>query len=343
MRKVKVVFDKVSKGNHVECDFYKFSEEDVQALTGIDSFHMDRKDVDIMVSKVKPIMDGSPILVDICEIYSNGERSHLYRLEPTDKASVSTIYGFVQQNRLDYNTKTGEAVVKFDNEEDIMQKTFPGIDFKVYPKETEFVINGEFSYMLVNFSFSGVIFVFDAEDGNIFDGWEEVPDKVTGLPRYPLGFRKSKLPFDMAKYGNELIVRGDSTIEARCPLPTVAKDLVIKGDGANARLTLIATDKMQPAIGVVTHTDMSYGRWCPGYNGLATSITVQDGIEVSLQSLVDNFTIGRYGTNDIPVLHVEKGSVMNAPEMKGFRNMEDKVERYAGSTKWLGYCEYYYS
>ena len=130
---------------------------------------------------------------------------------------------------------------------------------------------------------------------------------------------------------SELCIDGDVTIISEGDSPAVIcnKNFIIKGSGT---LKLVGKG-MHPALGLETHTGMSYGRWCPdGYNTFNELII--DGVQVTLESDVPNFTLGSYGISKIPKIKCINGGSLECPEMHGNRIMKQSgAEDLAGSTK----------
>ena len=103
---------------------------------------------------------------------------------------------------------------------------------------------------------------------------------------------------------------------------------MIKGEGT---LTLNGSYQ-QPCIGCATSTGLSYGRWQPSRDGHLRRLVI-DGVTVICNSLVTNFSIGKYNENSMPEIKVVNGGKLIAPEMNGKR--VQTVTAYApnGSTK----------
>lgn len=117
--------------------------------------------------------------------------------------------------------------------------------------------------------------------------------------------------------------------EAPIQLLRDCKTLIINGSG---ELIIRTTEERQPCIGCVTYTGMSYGRWSPGVQPNCEKIII-DGAKVICESLVDNFTIGQYGTNYCPVIECINGGSIECPEVKGERYIEYQAKAPSGSTK----------
>lgn len=106
--------------------------------------------------------------------------------------------------------------------------------------------------------------------------------------------------------------------------------VTIKGTGQT--LTLVSKGA-NPCIGPATWDGMSYGRWEPSRERLGK--IVLDGVHVVCKNeVVSNFSIGRYGTNDMPEIELKNGATLDCPEMKGERVMvKSGAEGLCGSTK----------
>lgn len=134
-----------------------------------------------------------------------------------------------------------------------------------------------------------------------------------------------KIPADATiTVGVDCVIHGDS-------LGIACRDtLTIKGTGQT--LIVENNDPRQPCIGVVTHDGMSYGRWEPARDKF-TKLTL-DGVYVVCESVIPNFSIGRYGTNDYPEIELLNGATLECPETLGHRVMiRSGAEGLYGSTK----------
>lgn len=114
------------------------------------------------------------------------------------------------------------------------------------------------------------------------------------------------------------------------------KTLTINGSG---ELLIRTKEGQQPCIGCSTYTGMSYGRWSPGIQPNCEKIII-DGAKVICESLVDNFTIGQYGTNYCPVIECINGGSIECPEVKGERYIEYQAKAPSGSTKISEHMKY---
>ena len=343
---ISVVFDKVKRERRVDDETGLLSDEQKQVLMSIDDFHVSVEDVSKVVQSLKDVVSKTNgVIFRIVSVYSNDTRAEVYRIEHIETSDLESMYRACKDGRIEYDTDTGNYSIAAEagKNEDVFEQCFGGKIFSTYATPTEFYINDDCSFMTAHFGFRGnIVFIFDGSEEDVFDGWDEVPEKIRNLTRYPIGFRLSKLPFDMAKYGNILNVSGDSTIEAECPIQTTSDELIIAGEDGRVKLTVRATGKMQPAIGTLTHTGMSFGRWCPGRNPIPRTITIVGFIDVVLESAVPGFTIGRYGTNAMPPVYLREHATLTAPESKGCRQMINNIQSFEGSTKLLGNCEYVY-
>ena len=177
--------------------------------------------------------------------------------------------------------------------------------------------------------------------GDVFLLFDTIED-FENLPVYPRGL-KYEAPIElnnailieqiMCNEINSVIsIEGSVTVSSRnVPIVTLkdCKILTIKGKG---ELELINTESMQPCIGCETYTGMSYGRWSPGIRPNCEKIVI-DGVNVICKSLVENFSIGQYGTNYCPVIECINGGSINCPEVKGERYIEYQATPPSGSTK----------
>lgn len=161
-------------------------------------------------------------------------------------------------------------------------------------------------------------FVIDTSDHVLISTYGKVLNNETVNCSYHAG--KDGV---IESHGNSTIISDDCVISG-------SGSLTIKGDGT---LTLKCTSDMQPCIGIHTHTGMSYGRWCPGSDSPINYITV-DGVKVICESSVPNFSIGAYGTDQMPEIHCINGGSLICPETKGRRLMtRSGDEDLCGSTK----------
>ena len=131
---------------------------------------------------------------------------------------------------------------------------------------------------------------------------------------------------------------GDCTIEVSNDCPIQASGtLTIKGSGV---LHVVCKDSRQACIGTQTHTGMSFGRWEPGRDSALKEIII-DGLSVLCVSAVPNFSIGSYGTNQMPKITYRDGGRLICPESEGCRIMRlSGAEGLYGSTKRCKPAEY---
>lgn len=161
----------------------------------------------------------------------------------------------------------------------------------------------------------------------------------------PPNFRlKTPIKLNNNKLNTKIIVTDDGTIEVsgentiEAIVPIIAdgvEEVVIKGTGS---LTLECTEEMQPCIGTVTATGMSYGRWSP--NGSIPKKIIVDGVKVTCISKVDNFSIGKYGSSAVPQIETRNGGVLICPEAEGERIVTHQAKAPDGSTKISERMEY---
>jgi hypothetical protein len=114
--------------------------------------------------------------------------------------------------------------------------------------------------------------------------------------------------------------------------------LIIRGTGSNNRLEVKSASR-QPCIGVETRTGMSYGRWEHNPKLINFELVI-DNVEVTLTGSESNFTLGKYGTNDMPVINYENGGKLICPETKGTRYISHQALAPSGSTKISDSMEY---
>lgn len=125
-------------------------------------------------------------------------------------------------------------------------------------------------------------------------------------------------------------VAGDSTIEYNGCAIRASGSLRICGAGT---LHVISKSNTQPCIGSETNDSMSYGRWSPSSDEPLNSITI-DGVHVICESAVPNFSLGVYGTIQLPEIHYLNGGTLECPETTGERLLiRSGAEDLYGSTK----------
>lgn len=125
-------------------------------------------------------------------------------------------------------------------------------------------------------------------------------------------------------------VAGDSTIEYNGCAIRASGSLRICGAGT---LRVISKSNTQPCIGSETNDSMSYGRWSPSSDEPLNSITI-DGVHVICESAVPNFSLGVYGTIQLPEIHYLNGGTLECPETTGERLLiKSGAEDLYGSTK----------
>lgn len=128
---------------------------------------------------------------------------------------------------------------------------------------------------------------------------------------------------------NIIHINGDVTLEDEVP---VVCNGVVRIEGTpDSVLHLVANSERQPCIGAKTHTGMSYGRWSP--SGICPVRIEIDGCTVTCESKVLNFTIGKYGTNDMPEIVLLNDAKLICPEMDGERVITYQATAPEGSTK----------
>lgn len=177
--------------------------------------------------------------------------------------------------------------------------------------------------------------------GDAFLSYDTVED-LEKLPVYPRGvaysapitFKDATIleRIDCNEENSIIEVSGDVHIAYAGVTIQLLKDcktLTIKGNG---ELRIRTNETRQPCIGCATYTGMSYGRWSPGIRPNCNKIVI-DGVRVICESLVENFTIGQYGTNYCPVIECINGGSIDCPEVKGERYIEYQAEAPSGSTK----------
>lgn len=139
-------------------------------------------------------------------------------------------------------------------------------------------------------------------------------------------------------FQGDFYINGNYIIESSgVPITIMNTDkFIIAGSG---NLKLVAGPQ-QPCIGIPTHTGMSGGRWCVGYQCSLKEIVV-DGINLILESKVPNFSIGTYNSNEYPkITCINGGTIVGCPEAEGERIQTVVANPPIGSTKISGYPEY---
>ena len=126
-----------------------------------------------------------------------------------------------------------------------------------------------------------------------------------------------------------LKVAGEVTVNSETPLECSGGIVIVKGE-KGSKLTLISGEQ-QPCIGPWNRTNMSYGRWSP--QGTSPKEIIIDTCTVVCESKVDGFSIGCYGTNDIPKITLLNGAELICPETKGKRVILKQAVPPVGSTK----------
>ena len=95
---------------------------------------------------------------------------------------------------------------------------------------------------------------------------------------------------------------------------------------------------MQPVIGHETNSNLSYGRWQMA-SGITREIIVK-GVMLELKSIVNNFTIGEYGSADVPQIILQDGGDLICPEKNGLRIRLYSQMKVEGSTKYSTHPRY---
>lgn len=166
-------------------------------------------------------------------------------------------------------------------------------------------------------------------DGKAYDGMTIIPSTAKLPIDYVFTNCVSKKGFVVSDGNDVLRVSGNVTIEAEVPIFTNTRVTIVGDHGS--KLTLISNADQQPCIGPKTNTGMSYGRW--SRSGKCPTEIIIDGVEVTCKSKVENFTIGRYGDNDMPVITLLNNGKLICPENTGVRVMTKNPQSPEGSTK----------
>ncbi|MCM1441056.1 MAG: hypothetical protein NC131_17920, partial [Roseburia sp.] len=136
--------------------------------------------------------------------------------------------------------------------------------------------------------------------------------------------------------GEPIEIRGVNTVQAVVPIiANGVEEVIIKGRGS---LTLITTQDMQPCIGTVTNTGLSFGRW--EQNGKPPRKIIIDGAVVKCVGIVEAFTLGTYGSDFVPQVICKNGGKLVCPETEGERIVTRQAKAPDGSTKISGRTEY---
>ena len=136
---------------------------------------------------------------------------------------------------------------------------------------------------------------------------------------------------------SHIYVNGNCVIKGKEDMASIkitSDSVIIRGEG---NLVIEKNDK-QPCIGTSTHTGMSYGRWSPGALK-EFGIVLSNNVSVECKTN-DNFALGVYGYNYVPVISIEEGCKLIAPEMEGKRVVKAYAVAPAGSTKISGNMVY---
>lgn len=136
--------------------------------------------------------------------------------------------------------------------------------------------------------------------------------------------------------GDTLFVDGDVTIEASCPIIGVGTVTITGTPGSRLCLRNIA--HIQPCIGGLTNTGLSYGRWSESYT-VCREIII-DGIDVDCKSVEDNFMLGEYGTNNVPIITRLNGGTLDAVEVGKLRVMKKQQTKNLACSKYDDFPEY---
>lgn len=131
------------------------------------------------------------------------------------------------------------------------------------------------------------------------------------------------------EYMHELKIAGNVVINSETPIQCSGGVVTIKGI-EGSKLTL-KSGEQQPCIGPWTRTGMSYGRWSP--EGTSPKEIIIDNCTVICESKVDSFSLGCYGTNDIPKITLLNGGKLICPETSGNRVILKQAVPPGGSTK----------
>lgn len=157
-----------------------------------------------------------------------------------------------------------------------------------------------------------------------------------------VGFTEHNTTHDLQKV-DYFMVADDMKIESINPIITKESEVVIKcADGLNKipTLEIIGLDEMQPCIGPVTYTGMSFGRWSITNDKVLKKIII-DGVYIRVSPKNPVFSIGTYGLEQVPEIELRNGGYIECPEIAGERVLLAKVAPPPGSTKISKLPEYY--
>lgn len=133
-----------------------------------------------------------------------------------------------------------------------------------------------------------------------------------------------------------LFVNGNVTITADCPIEA-SGHVNIRGT-KGSKLTLRNTDELQPCIGSLTNTGLSYGMWSTA-TGRCTEITIEE-VEIHCETKAENFMLGEYGTDNVPRLTIEGNGSIDAIETTGRRVRSKRQTEQLASRGYTDFPEY---
>lgn len=179
---------------------------------------------------------------------------------------------------------------------------------------------------------SSPVFILILDDELIIDQYKKL--SYCKLPVTKL--HSIDWPGTVHLHNETLYVDGLVTIKTDNPIDAIGT-VTIKGTPGST-LVLENTSNLQPCIGCATNAGLSFGRWQIAHDKCVKIII--DGVNVICKSVVNNFMIGEYGTNQIPEIQCLNGGTIDVVELKGTRIICKDLEPISGSTKHSDYVTY---
>lgn len=224
------------------------------------------------------------------------------------KAKLSTLGDYYEKDGTAKDTVVGHV----DN--DIVLRKYHKVTFDNLLKENtnDFIIS--------------IDTVFDYENTN------EIPKGIKC--KTPIKLYSGILRDTIVAESNRAVitVNGDLTIDTELPIDVCKCETLILNGCGTLRLKC---SEYQPCIGVRTNSGLSYGRWQIASYMKCKQICIS-GLHVICEPSEKDFSIGRFGTNDLPEIQIWNNGKLDCPEIKGNRVLEKEALPPSGSTKISG-------
>lgn len=232
--------------------------------------------------------------------------------------SIIKIFDALDAGYEDHLVLSTGAVIKYVNVKESSE-----MQYKAFVVGEKHALAGEYNPVRLT---RGIIYCYRLSDNFIVDTEDTRLIEKFGMPLDSVELHK---PYKAGHDGFIAVSGVSKIVSGECPIQA-SGHLIIRGTGA---LWVESLSDRQACIGTATHDGMSYGRWEPGRDKPLETLTI-DGVHVICKSKIPNFSIGSYGTNQMPKINLVNGGTLDCPENNGVRSMiQSGKENLCGSTK----------